>query len=362
MISKEHLLGFVVPLAILPGLADLANGPKFAVLGLGLALLVQRLKLTLAAWLLLGWLGVTAAGLIWTPTPWAALREFWFLALFAMAFAIGQNGDSDAILEGAAWGTLPSIALALAERAWGWGLVPEAYPPSGFFSNKNFLGEASALLGLWALLGRRWMLGLALCFGVVVTEYRAGGLALALAGLYWVWLRERNIAVALAICLGALAWASVSAHSLGLRWIIWEQTLGEMTWLGRGPGSFAQLFPSYNTTYDLLIDRPEHPHNEAINLAFTLGLFVAFPVGLYATLYLTAARTERYILIAALAPLGFSFPLGLPVSLLVLGLVAGRADRSSGSVGPWLVERGSALYDVLAAWLRRANLWGAKAS
>ena len=56
MISKGHLLGLAVPLAIVPGMADLANGPKFAVLGLGLALMVERLRMTLAAWLLLGWI------------------------------------------------------------------------------------------------------------------------------------------------------------------------------------------------------------------------------------------------------------------------------------------------------------------
>lgn len=360
--SFPVLFGAAVALAVVPGFADLANTPKMAVAGVGLAIMAGWLRLTLGAWLLLGWGAVTALGLAWTPDPWMGLRELWFLVLFGLAYSVGQSGKAESIMLGLAWGTLVSVGLAALECFWGLALVAEAFPPSGLFSNKNFLGEACALLALWMLLHRRWGLAGSLALGVWVTEYRAGALALALAGLLWLWHWRKDIALGVAALSAIAATVLWSGHSLGLRWIIWEQTLGQLTWLGHGPGSFAQLFPSFNLTYDLMVDRPEHPHNEAINLAFTLGLFVAFPVGLYGYLYSQATRTERYLLVAALAPLGLSFPLELPISLVVLGLVAGSADRNGLPLGDWFAGWRDRECALLATRFGRADSRRAAAS
>ena len=356
------LFGAAVALAVAPGLADVANAPKMALLGIGLAFYAKKINVTLATALLLTWWGAASLGVLWSPAPFAGLRELWMLTVLILAFAVGQTGSAESLLEGAAWGTLVSVALAALDRWAGITLVPQAFPPSGFFSNKNFLGEASALLGLWMLLGRKYWLGTALCLGPFITNYRAGILVLALAGFYLVWERYKNLALVGGLFGAIAAWHFGSIDSLNLRWDIWTQALSNLTWFGHGSGSFSQLFPSHNLVYDLMIDRPEHPHNELVNQVFTLGVFALLPIAVFVWVCANAPRKERIWLFAALAPIGFSFPLQLPISLLALGLVAGSADRNGRNLGNWLLGRRGRIYAFLAPRAAGADSRGAKAS
>ena len=326
------ILGFATMAGFYPWWQDPVTGPKTIALLVGLPLVLwqSRTTVTWAHVALLAWLGVTTITALWASNSGLAWAEVLAIGLLTMAFWIGQD-SMDLAMSGAAWGLGLSSVLVLLHLL-GHTPLPGSVQPAGLFSNKNFLGEASAMVLVWALWRQRWVLAILVLPSVALISTREAFLGLGLAGVAWLhgkrpWLGQLAFGIGFAL---ACTWNS---ESLQLRFVWWGEALSHLAWLGHGPGSFWPLFPEFNHTYALsgsLLERPEYPHNELVGLAFGLGLWAIVPV---AFLALLAFGRDKILLVVPAVACLLAFPLHVPGSLLLVGLLAGHCSGGLPGIG-----------------------------
>jgi hypothetical protein len=253
--------------------------------------------------------------------------------VFGLALLVGAREENlDCPMTVASLGLLASVAIALAQSA-GWKLPwPEAGGPSGLFINRNFLAEGLAIVLVWQACQRRWLLCGALAVGLALTHSHAAGGAVAVAGAWAGWRRNPlvgTVVLVAGVCLAATlpgSWLS----SGGLRLEVWRAALAHLTWLGHGIGSFPYLIDSWlpggkpGMAGEMLWAAP---HNELVNWVFELGVGAIAPVGLAIATWRGADEQTRCALLAGATVAAFGFPLHLPFTCLVLGLVCGGGLR-----------------------------------
>ena len=163
-----------------------------------------------------------------------------------------------------------------------------------------------------------------------------GGMAAAGCML---WHRSRRLCAVycVLVCAGAAAYLAFSDRdptSIVERWEIWSATLrGITTWHGHGLGSYYTLFPFLTSSFDITHIRPEHAHNDLLEICFELG---AVGVIGYCALAISAIRmasvTGRCILVAFITMGMFAFPLWMPATGFIAAFVAGHAARNGRSL------------------------------
>ena len=125
------------------------------------------------------------------------------------------------------------------------------------------------------------------------------------------------------------------------RWAIWTDTIKGLTFQGHGIGSYYFLFPFVNETFDTTLARPEHPHNELLEIWFELGTIGVF---LYASMVAAAYRVADDVsrcLIAAFITIGmFEFPSHVPLTAFIGALVLGHAPMRGSSIWAEYEPRG----------------------
>lgn len=273
----------------------------------------------------------SAVSMIWSPVTEDALDALWKTALFAGCFCLGAEAKSPRpVYRGLGLGIGISGVLAMAQW-FGWSGIAQASPPAGLFINRNILAEIAAVALVGVIGSRIWWAVPALIPAVTLTLCRGALVGLACAGLLVLWQRSRVAALSLAACLVAIIAADIASvpndrSSVMERAAIWLDASAGMSWQGQGIGSFNALYPAYATRIDTLRLRPNHAHNELIEIAFELG-----PVGLGSLLLLATAalcargrRTEKLAFVVILAESGFEFPLHMPLTGFMAAVLAGH--------------------------------------
>lgn len=327
------VLVFIVAIADLPGIQGAGLAPRWAVISIGIPMLVIGLPIrrSPAHWLGLGLFGYAALSLIWTTVFYDGINELWQFSLYAGAFCVGaQLRSLCGVYYGLGLGLIGSAIVVTFNLAGMTTPFPEVTPDSGgLFVNKNLMAEASAmaLIGLapspLALVPLA-LLGTAKCASAV--------LGVGAAGFLWLWIRVRwaaaLFALATAIALGGLAWGVGKVGTLEHRQDIWLDAIGDLRWFGHGVGSYWVAQAENSPRQELNTERNTrelHAHNDPLEIAFNYGLpgFILFASMVFYALGAPAER-ERLVLIAFLVEGLFGFPLFMPTTGLVAAMVLGR--------------------------------------
>lgn len=331
------VLAFLMTIALSPVNVMGATAERWAVIAFGLGLLVYRLPRltwTPAHGLLLMFVCWCALTLAWTDFPRDWVAGFAVLLAIGAAFLVGgEMRNSRDVFIAMALGLVVNLGFVLCQingiRWWG-----ESITPGGLFSNANMLASVCVvtLAGLLINLKGKWDWTALLIVPALATLYftwsRASILSLmALCGL-WLWRRNWRYGFALAVV--ALISLPVLAHmrpeTARQRYVIWSDTWQAVTPFGKGLGSFHQHYPVIAST-QTVETKPENAHNDYLEVLFEAGwpglvLFVA----LLGSLMQSRAK-EAYPLVTILMEATVAFPLHMPATVVVFGLLAGMCAR-----------------------------------
>jgi hypothetical protein len=344
----RFLFGLAVTAAYWPGISGAATSPRWIIAAVVLPIAALHLpgphRLTLAHAMGGAFVAWACASFIWSDYPDDTFGALFLLLVLTAAFQVGEaleRKDMTNLWFGAAAGLFVSDAVAFAQLA-GWEGPLAANVPAGLFINRNFYGEASALVfvALWDNPAFATALP-----GLLLTHARGGilGLAALIAPLWRIW-RPASVALALMIA-GGIAWISFGGskmNSAADRFQIWGESLKLVDWHGHGFGVFRSIEPSIPTiTY-----RWGHAYNEFIETAVELGwVGAALLGGFFAALLRGPLTRERLVFVALLIEACFDSPLHLPTTAILGTLAAGHLARDMSRARD-------------AAWARRMALRG----
>jgi hypothetical protein len=255
-----------------------------------------------------------AISVTWSPQHWDGLDSLVKLIVIAEAFVLGSMIDLKPVLIGFGLGMWVNSAVMLLGID-----VPHTTDNAGLFVNSNAMGEVAGLVLVAVAAKRLWWLIPGILPAFLLSQCRGAFVAVAGAFCVWLWNRSRW-AVAALVPLGlAAVTAFGSAGSIHDRLTLWTDILPHLTIMGHGLGSFFTLYPVYSS-FDTLIQRPEHLHNDWLEYIFECGLGSLFLFGVLAY--------SRSICLAALAiEACFGFPLHMAATAVLGGLIAGHAIR-----------------------------------
>src|SRR5277367_1691516 len=87
-------LGLILPLCYIPGVTDLDILSGWIVLSLALPFLLLRpMRLGIAHYLGLAFLGYAFLSLAWTPVLAQGIRDLWLISILAACFCVGASRD-----------------------------------------------------------------------------------------------------------------------------------------------------------------------------------------------------------------------------------------------------------------------------
>lgn len=363
------LFCFALMTAYWPGITGAATTPRWdvaAVLAVAL-FFAPHIRLTTAHYLgmaLLAWLFIT---LIWSESQLDGTDAAFKLILAAIAFAVGSSMPSlRSLLIGSAIGIGISSGFAIAQ--WlGWHGI-ETYDNgfAGLFHNRDRLGAAAALvaIGVAASCPRMWLLLPLLAPALILTQSRAAWLAVAV-GLAMIPSNLASKFVRIGFAWFAFAGGMIvflyRGHDVSIdqRLSLASDTIGALNIFGHGLGSFWESFPSHAHLFSIATERPEHPHNEWLWLAYEGGI-PAFILGLAfaVELWRSAAESPQRSTLAGLFVLSmFAMPFHDPATLILGALSAGFLAGRRAYHGVAAFDRGSPLRQGLAAGVVRQRFF-----
>lgn len=350
-------IAFLSASAFAPILLDMASGPRWAVLSLCLLLAgFTDWRWTTAHRLGLLWLGLIALSAAWAISWQNVIVDFWHWAVLGAVFCLGSSLDAKAVRPVLlAWALAIGLQGPLAAAQWALGkgaLFPEVIWPAGLFVNKNFLSEAGLVASIIAVRARAWWLLPLTLMALIIPASKAAVIGAAVVGLPCLWsivrwrvFRIGLVAAGLAVAgviVNALTYMDWTHTSMADRLSFWANSLAmfaDRPW-GVGADNYWAAYPLYNDAWmptgeDAYVVqmRPDHAHNEIINIMAELGVqgILVFGLLCYAAIR-GSARTWWPVLGAILVVGMASFPLALPatgfVAALVLGHLAGGGGRA----------------------------------
>lgn len=354
---------FLLMVAYVPGWSGAATTPRWALLFAAVpvvSMFTDCSRVTLGHALGAAFLACAIVTLIWTPNGFDGIDALLKLLLLAALVRIGAELTSIApFLAGAALGLGVNSGFAIAQ--WlGFEPVyraPGLYPATGLFMNGNYLAEPAALVLIGLVAHRMWRF-VPLVLPALVLPRAAGALlALVAAGFAALPWRARVVFLALVTLAiaGYLALMPLAGPGILHRITLWAATLDGLSWFGNGLGSFYTLFPSHAPAWDFLASRPAHAHNDFLEIAYELGLGGLPLLGFLAFAFAAPWRPEHFILLGFCVEACFGFPLHLPATLFLGGLVAGLVCRDRISLRDALAGGGMALCAGLERLARAAG-------
>lgn len=369
------IFGAILTALYIPGIPGCALQSRWDYLAIALPLMMLVGKsepFRLTALHLLGALFVlwSAISLAWTSNLMDGAGELIELIILAMAFLYGARLENlDPIIKGMAIGLIPSAIVAVIQCFW----LPDVVfrtsnTMSGLFVNGNTLGMVAALVlvGLFAGVVKWRHAGLkphalsgstpdartiVLCVApavcLLLSQSRSALVALSLVVVAPALVRRKRwLTVGIALVAGAAGaiWMVRSGWHMSTvteRIGTWRDVLPALTWRGHGLGSLWTDYAFLNTTYDTAETRPEHLHNDWLEIVFELGLPGSL---LCAGLVIAACRsrgdsTARSILAALAIGACAFFPLHLPVTGFLAALCLGHISRSGHDLRYMLARR-----------------------
>ena len=394
LLTAVAVLTGVAPLVVVPGLYDFANLPQSALLELGAAALladalaapVWRLRARRPEWPplaapLAAWLAWSALACAWSPSAALALRLWghWLAAaiVYALLFHLADHGKDLRPVAAAALAAGAVIAgLGIGQALWGWTFVPQAFPPSATFANKNIAAQFAVgvlPLGLvWMTGSRRDRSAAALAMALLVvfvalTRTRSAAAALVVETLvlaaWWGrgrrWLRAAAaVAAAVMVAVIALQWRAASPGSAARvsvqgRAAIWRNTLvmiREHPLVGVGLGAHSLVYPAYHrrAVVDPLFSsrvQLDFAHNDYLQLVAELGVAAAALLAILGVAFARLVRQAR-----ARAPTGEEGVLAATATAAAAGLLTDAlfSFPAYRALPPWLLAVDAALLAVLA--------------
>jgi hypothetical protein len=193
------------------------------------------------------------------------------------------------------------------------------------FFNCDFLAEIAAILGVWTALESRFVLVALLSVPMMASGSRV---ALLSAGVGFACVSPLLAlgAGALAIVMTTLLAPDKMASALD-RLVIWRAAVTGITVFGNGLGSFTAAYPFW-----------EYAHSDFLQFSYELGVGV-LP---FVVVLALALRTKQIPIRAALGCLAtqfvVAFPLHLPATTFVAGVLVGHVARrrSSADMGQYV--------------------------
>ena len=259
--------------------------------------------------------------LLWTAQPYDGLGETIQWAIAVGVFLFGTSVDNPKPLY----------------IGFGLGVIV-AYPFGLFDPNPDLVAEAAAPALISCLIYRQWLIvaGLAIVLSLSHIEHHCAkgailGVTCALAVLMLHRSWKTGIAiVALGIGLiGVLTYFTASSDNLE-RIHIWQDTIAGIVWSGHGIGSFRYIFPDFASHINIILGtRPDHAHNDLLEILFELGWVGGFLAlsGLAVILYKGRNIAETLIVICVLGTSLTNFPLHIPSTLFMAAFALGRVCR-----------------------------------
>ncbi len=354
------LIGFALMTAYWPGLAGLKTMPTWIVGGCIVAafFFVDRVRLTPAHIA-----GLTLIGLLLLTMAWApsldGIDAALCLVIIAVAFGFGSTlDDVRPLVIGAAFGLAVSSVVICAETVH-WITLENFDGPAALFYNRNRLAEVTALVVVALAALRLWWFIPMLLPALLLPEARGALIAAIVPLLILAYRRERWNAllralimmVAFAALLGFVLHRGLDT-SANERIALWRDTIAALNWQGHGLGSFWDTFPAYaqHFVFAQTHSRPEHPHNEFLNLAYEGGaVAVVLALVFVYTLWRAAAFPMALVLLALGIVSMVAMPFHDPATVLFGAVVAGYCVGRRDAVSVAAHVRGNSLQPRLAA-------------
>ena len=278
------------------------------------------------------WLLYASCSLLWSPILVDSIPSVFYLGLMFAVFCL-NDGNDEAVWRWFRYGAVLSC-LVVGAQALGWQGLPQSSAPGGLFMNKNVAAEVAAIALICGPKAKTRVAAI-LIVAVLLAESRAAYAALAIY-LFWEVGAKYRLRICGAVAILALSvvalgpgreWVDMlSPATLGIRLGLWWDALSGFTFFGHGAGSFFSEFPKYNKNLDIVLDRPEHPHNEFVLLAFELGVGALVPLAFFG--YIARAGAYSGAVLACVLLLCFGFPFQTPASALMLAYFFGGLARS----------------------------------
>lgn len=366
------ILGFLLAAIYLPGISGAAVASKWAVLAVGLPLLIKLpTRFTVAHAFGLAFLGWLALSLLWTPNRYDGVSELIRFVILAQAFLLGEQADIGRIFRGMAYGLCVSSAVLLLQLFWP-DIVQHQTTHAGLYINSGTLAEISSAILVGVIVSgmrggveghagqslfkldaprhsmrgigspriagvesspRIWFLMAGLLPCVVLPQSRGAWLGLVAAVMLWLWSKSRVSALVLValtvICITYSFSIGFHISSVEQRLGMWGDTVRGLTWLGHGVGSYWTDYAYLNTTMDTFIERPEHAHNDWLEIVFELGAVGVVWIAAVGWLLIRSNSPARFVLACLAAESLVGFPLYNPATGFVAALCLGHLVRNS---------------------------------
>lgn len=342
-------LAFLVTVAYIPGIPGFAYVPRWAVLAIGIPLLLffVRAELDRGQVLALTFVGYATLSLTWSPVFVEAIHGWFKLALLAGAFwAATQVERLDQVYAAFGAGICVSAAIAILQF---FGMKPVDYVEAalgtpGLFGNKNFFGEAATMALIGVVATRQWVWVPGCLLAAVLTQCRGAWIGLGVAGTVWLWQRQRVLAVLVIVImvLGVRLVIGTAVNSaIGERLAIWGDTISGLSIAGRGVGSYHVTVAEHGERMAQRLTRTQHAHNDLLEAVFEYGIGSIALILLIAYCLCGPNEPARLVLAGFLGAGLVGFPFHQPATAFLAAVVAGhlcgtrarlRRERPDGGV------------------------------
>jgi hypothetical protein len=317
------LLAFVVTVACLSPLPDGSVGARWAVLSVGVPLLLcyAPTHCVMIALAVVAWPAVTLA---WSPDPLVGVELWWHFLLLAAVVAIAPVNMRPVYL---AIGIGLAINSAVVVQQLG-GAEPVEHlagmNATGLFFNKNQQNDfvALATIGLLSVGPVGWALAAVAALPLTVAPLsRAPLMALcsagaAAAGRRWPLLIPAGVVLAAGLLLAFVGMPG-RLVSNAQRAQTWLDMAGNLTFFGHGLGSFQWAYPEM-----------EYAHSDMLQIVYELGApgIAAMIAGICYILW-SGPGIERLVVLAFMVEGLFDFVLYQPATGFLAALAAGHILR-----------------------------------
>lgn len=313
-------LTFIASIAFWPGVIDSALSPRWAILAIGIPVMLLlksksgRIKSPLRG---LGFLFLlcVSISLFWTPDVYTGIYDLTHLLILSSAVVLGAELDNlDEVWKGLYCGVVVNIGILFLQYI-GWSPVVGMTTAAGLFVNKEILAETALIAFVAALVCKHYKIAALMIVPILVCQSRTVWLA-SIVVITLVYVRNYKLLILL-IVVGISSMTALnytqSIDSFNHRIEMWSIVLSSLKLFGHGIGSWVSQYPLY-----------EYVHNELLQSVYEIGIFTLIPVFIvFQLLRKYIHDSEYFIFVSIVAVSFFWFPYHMPITGFVTALAVG---------------------------------------
>lgn len=342
------IFGFLLINIFIPGINGASINTSFLFLMMLLPLIMFFCKIRVTISHIYGFLFLVycAISLFWTTNFNIGFLIFLYFITLGIAFCLGSAIDNiKPILIGLSFGLILSDFVAFLQYYYNSEIVYTfAHDIAGLFVNKNIYCEVSVVLLLSLIVYRLWFFIPFTLPGIFLVHSRAALLALFIGLIILFW-NKHIWKFCLAAIVGMIIvtfyvnnYAEFTLSHFQERVNIWFDTIRGITLFGNGIGSFEITYPLKAIYIDTSFARPQHAHNDLLELVFELGLGVLILIPMFWNI-LKVKTDEKVILYSTFIISLFSFPLYIPITGFIWLFISGHITRNCADCVEWNESR-----------------------